>query len=481
MQSQQKAGFSERMITLLRHRTEKKPLPKDYMRCPFNAEHKVPIASIVTHIEKAHNGDALGLVEDAMYSRGTKMRLDAFFEHQELSYRSCARDSSSTTDSSFSSNSSSYSVSSQSKVKSLDQKGLGHNANDKDNSRSRHFHQIRTISDETVQPPNFHSVCTPAHVYPHHSPEYSHDYPEQGSRRNKASIFPTPPCPAEMKRPRSTNGLCHTITPFQSPTDMTSPHHAILPDSPSVHRYPEKKDRYIPLRQQYLYGVPDLQSKHKLHVQPQTPALSSGRPMGLSAKSCEAVTTPTVQLETSPGATGSPSSTLKMGMNERVPDGVGTPSEVGTTGLLSLSSQSRQQEDMWRARAIILEHRAIQSQLNHMVNNDKQENVATTAAQGVEVGGPGGDEMWDLWRLLYPHVVTNSPSVAFSNVHGEPSPDSRESTYGINKIPITDFIYYSPRVVLIMESENIKTAFLKSLKTDPVLMAKYKVFNETPV
>ncbi|RNF26600.1 uncharacterized protein Tco025E_01132 [Trypanosoma conorhini] len=74
--------FAEKMQRLLRHRAERQPLPAGYMRCPLNPEHQLPIAAIVTHLEKAHQQDALALAPHAMYGTETHTRRRDFLEMQ---------------------------------------------------------------------------------------------------------------------------------------------------------------------------------------------------------------------------------------------------------------------------------------------------------------------------------------------------------------------------------------------------------------
>ncbi|EKF39631.1 hypothetical protein MOQ_000137 [Trypanosoma cruzi marinkellei] len=74
--------FAEKMQRLLQHRAERQPLPEGYMRCPLNPEHQIPIAAIVTHLERAHQQDALALAPNAMYGSGTQKRRREFLERQ---------------------------------------------------------------------------------------------------------------------------------------------------------------------------------------------------------------------------------------------------------------------------------------------------------------------------------------------------------------------------------------------------------------
>ncbi|ESL08378.1 hypothetical protein TRSC58_03919 [Trypanosoma rangeli SC58] len=74
--------FAEKMQRLLQHRAERQPLPVGYMRCPLNPEHQLPIAAIVTHLERAHQHDALALAPHAMYGTETYRRRRNFLEMQ---------------------------------------------------------------------------------------------------------------------------------------------------------------------------------------------------------------------------------------------------------------------------------------------------------------------------------------------------------------------------------------------------------------
>ncbi|RNF00066.1 hypothetical protein TraAM80_07840 [Trypanosoma rangeli] len=74
--------FAEKMQRLLQHRAERQPLPEGYMRCPLNPEHQLPIAAIVTHLERAHQHDALALAPHAMYGTETYRRRRGFLEMQ---------------------------------------------------------------------------------------------------------------------------------------------------------------------------------------------------------------------------------------------------------------------------------------------------------------------------------------------------------------------------------------------------------------
>ncbi|KAF8280864.1 hypothetical protein BCY84_17348 [Trypanosoma cruzi cruzi] len=74
--------FAEKMQRLLQHRAERQPLPEGYMRCPLNPVHQIPIAAIVTHLERAHQQDALALSPNAMYGSGTHRRRREFLERQ---------------------------------------------------------------------------------------------------------------------------------------------------------------------------------------------------------------------------------------------------------------------------------------------------------------------------------------------------------------------------------------------------------------
>ncbi|CCW61956.1 unnamed protein product [Phytomonas sp. EM1] len=478
MHPQKKADFSERMIALLRRRTEQRPLPKGYMRCPLNAEHHVPIASIVTHIEKVHNGDALGLIEDAMYSHGTKARLDAFFEQQELNYRRwCAKDRSSSSDSSFSSYSSSYSTNSQSRSESLGREGCDDKSKHMGNSRSHHLQQMRSIDDKTVLSPNSHGVNTPAHVCPRKSFEFAHahDSLEPPSHGDNGPILPTPSGASGMKRPRSTKQLSNPIAPV-NPTIGVTPHHEpVLPYSVSVHSSHEANNRYIPLRQQYLYGAPGLQFHSQPPFQQQAQA-SLGTPVRSCSKPYEVNASTSMSFQTSQAAAGLLSLGSKLGADECVLPHTYAPLETEKAASSLTSSQSRQQEGEWRARSIILQYRTLKPQFNNAVDKDTPENASARAVHGVAVGEHGDNEMWDLWCLLYPHVKANTVQcVTSSSVSDRQSSGPRESAQGPSKMPITDLIYHPPRVVLIMENEIIKAMLLNSLKADSVLMAKYEV------
>ncbi|KEG10064.1 hypothetical protein DQ04_04231020 [Trypanosoma grayi] len=75
-------SFEEKMLRLLRHRAEQHQLPLGYMRCPLNPAHQVPVAAIVTHLEKTHQQDALALAPGAMYGRNTYDRRREFLREQ---------------------------------------------------------------------------------------------------------------------------------------------------------------------------------------------------------------------------------------------------------------------------------------------------------------------------------------------------------------------------------------------------------------
>lgn len=74
--------FAEKMRRLVRQRAEQRPLPDGHMRCPLNPAHHVPVATIVRHLEKAHQEDALDLAPNAMYGSETYTRRRQFIETQ---------------------------------------------------------------------------------------------------------------------------------------------------------------------------------------------------------------------------------------------------------------------------------------------------------------------------------------------------------------------------------------------------------------
>lgn len=72
--AQSHGRVAQRIMALLHNRARQQPLPPGYMYCPFNPEHRIPIAVIISHMENVHREDALARLPDAMYSGETATR-----------------------------------------------------------------------------------------------------------------------------------------------------------------------------------------------------------------------------------------------------------------------------------------------------------------------------------------------------------------------------------------------------------------------
>lgn len=77
------SSFAARMAALSAAVAERsRPLPEGFVRCPFSAEHAVPLAALVSHILALHGDDALSAVPDAMYSLQTRERRENYLGNE---------------------------------------------------------------------------------------------------------------------------------------------------------------------------------------------------------------------------------------------------------------------------------------------------------------------------------------------------------------------------------------------------------------
>ncbi|CAD2218423.1 U11-48K-like CHHC zinc finger containing protein, putative [Angomonas deanei] len=84
-EKKKKGSIAERMLQLQRRVAEARVAQlgeerASYTICPFDARHVVPLASLVSHVQEEHGGDALSLVGDAMYSQQTGERRTRYLE-----------------------------------------------------------------------------------------------------------------------------------------------------------------------------------------------------------------------------------------------------------------------------------------------------------------------------------------------------------------------------------------------------------------